>query len=729
MAKDIIGQLVTEPDASGIRKPLKNFRVAVRVPGSLFDYKGRMLAAVRSQDDGRFTLSVVPSPTPLVRQLEIVAYDSAGRELPFAPAELAGSGYVVTDERRARIEDRPEEPQRNYGEFVIREADAAGLLTTLGTGRALRHSEDNRVTMLMDRDAFIYAAAMMRLARQELLISQLFFAIPVVFNADPTIETPNLIFDFVPPLKPDGTPGPIDLATPRAVVADDRRPERSILLTSRRGVDVRILLHAFSVPLFIKIAVGILLFPFVGTEGITIVRELLGTDLTDTDEVKRYFGDAGASTIKVQALEQPVLSAGVMHAKLMMMDRTRMLSIGSPFGQSYVDRQDHVIDAWIRGGAEGFPKHDAGFTMTGPAQADFLETMRLFWDDAAGPADKLPENMKDPNATGLTPPPTGPSVLDTPEDGVCAVQIVRTLSCDQFSGMPKGEKGILEAYLRGFALAKDFIYLETQYFTNDAIGDGLVNAMLNSPQLQVIVLLNIEPDVPTYPFKQRRLITRIRRAIAQTPTGPQRFGVFTRWTHESTPPRPRILPIYVHAKVGIIDNTWATIGSANLDGLSLDASLPSDILNGLFHRDEQRAIEVNGVFFDTKAPPNNVVDILRRKLWAEHLGYLDGDGTPQVSAEPLKIGKKPSPGGWLKFWSDHAAVTLEHVTKTPSQPSTGKARVLPWPTDNTTYKTPRKHLDALGVKSYKVAPLKSTRAFDFKTGTFKQDSKAKMDFD
>ncbi len=33
------------------------------------------------------------------------------------------------------------------------------------------------------------------------------------------------------------------------------------------------------------------------------------------------------------------------------------------------------------------------------------------------------------------------------------------------------------------------------------------------------------------------------------------------------------------------------------------------------------------------------------------------------------------------------------------------------------------------VKSFKVAPLKSTRAFDFKTGEFKDDSKAKMDFD
>jgi hypothetical protein len=492
------------------------------------------------------------------------------------------------------------------------------------------------------------------------------------------------------------------------------------------------------VPLFIKIAAGLLLFPFVGTEGISLVRELFGDDLTDTDEVKRYFAAANAPNVTVQALEQPVLGAGVMHAKLMMMDRSRMLSIGSPFGQSYVDRQDHAIDAWVRGSATGYPKHDAGFTMTGPAHNDFLDTMRLFWNDAAGGGNELPD-MKDPNLPPITPPPPGSSVLDEIEDGVCAVQLVRTLSCDQFAGMPKGEKGILEAYLRGFAAAKEFIYLETQYFTNDAIGDGLVDAMLSSPNLKVIVLLNIEPDVPTYPFKQRRLITRIRRAIGQSPTGPQRFGVFTRWTHESvdqripadppqtTDPRPRMLPVYIHAKAGIIDNTWATIGSANLDGLSLDSSLPSDILNGVFNRDEQRAIEVNGVFFDTKDPPDNVVDILRRKLWAEHLGFLTDHGTPDILAGPLQLASKPAEG-WLKLWSDRANALLQHVTKTPGQPSTGKARVLPWPTDNSTHKTPRDHLDALGVPSRRTVPLKSTAAFDFKTGNWDQDKKAKMDF-
>jgi phosphatidylserine/phosphatidylglycerophosphate/cardiolipin synthase-like enzyme len=273
--------------------------------------------------------------------------------------------------------------------------------------------------------------------------------------------------------------------------------------------------------------------------------------------------------------------------------------------------------------------------------------------------------------------------------------------------------------------------------------------LLSEPQLKVIVLLNIEPDVPTYPFKQRRLITRIRRAIGQTATGPQRFGVFTRWTHETvaerldmktTGPsgsdpqtkdfRARLLPIYVHAKVGIVDNTWATIGSANLDGLSLDSSLPSDILNGLFHRSEQRAIEVNGVFFDTKTPPGNVVDILRRKLWAEHLGFLKADGTPDTDANLIQVAQKPA-AGWLDLWTRRAKATLDHVTLTPAQPSTALARVLPWPTDNCTHSTPRDHLDALGVnpnKIYKVAPLKSTAAFDFGTGEWDSKKKARMDF-
>src|SRR5688572_19456789 len=225
MNKLIIGSLVGEANPLG-RQRWQGLRVAARLPGSLFDYKGHLLAAALSDATGRFQLSIVPSPVIGVRDLELVVYDKTGREVPFAPSDSGLPGYVVTQNGRARIEDRSDDVERQYGELVVREADAFGLKTTLGTGQALRYSEGNSVTTLMDRDAFRCAAAMMREARQELLISQLFFATPKVFNANAASETPNLIFDFDPPGEL------VNMAEPRAFRTEDRRPERAILDTS-----------------------------------------------------------------------------------------------------------------------------------------------------------------------------------------------------------------------------------------------------------------------------------------------------------------------------------------------------------------------------------------------------------------------------------------------------------------------------------------------------------------
>ena len=85
----------------------------------------------------------------------------------------------------------------------------------------------------------------------------------------------------------------------------------------------------------------------------------------------------------------------------------------------------------------------------------------------------------------------------------------------------------------------------------------------------------------------------------------------------------------------------------------------------------------------------------------------------------------------MKLWSDRAKATLQHLIDTPTQSTSGMARVLPWPNDNSTHKTPRDHLDALGIapnRIYKLVPLKSTAAFDFKSGTWDQEKKAKLDF-
>jgi phosphatidylserine/phosphatidylglycerophosphate/cardiolipin synthase-like enzyme len=681
------------------------------------------------------------------RRLEIVITDLSGRRVAFRTAD----GRMIVDDTS--------DPTLHVGDVVVRAADAYGLLATLGTGQTSIQSPNgfgwgftpgNRVTTLMDEDAFRHAAKLFRDAKEAIAISQLFFPLPEGFRADATKEQTRLIFDFA------GTqPDAAHLPRKAGAAAGDSRPERLLLdAANGRGVDVRLVLNDVKVPLFIRIAAGALIFPFAGTDGVYATMRFFDEHWTDTDEVNAYFTAAAAPKVRAIGFKQPVAgSAGVMHAKLVVADWSHALSIGSPFGQSYFDTHDHVIEGPIRGGSDGFPKHDAGFAISGPAVAHLQETIKLLWDTVSD--DKM-TSFPGPTAPidGDGPAPRSSAVLDAAqeEDGVCDVQIVRTISAGRFKDVPgipeDGEKGILEAYQRAIAAAEDFVYLETQYFTNDAIGDAIVGAIKARrnrpagadgkvpPDLQVIVLCNIQPDVPFYPFKQRRLIHRIREAIGEDVQNPKWFAVFTRWSHDLPPTlpghlqaRPRMLPIYVHAKAAVVDNQWATVGSANLDGLSLDSMLLWDKLNALVGFDlfrQQRAIEVNGCFINDAQKSSPVIDRLRRKLWSEHLGFRTAQGGPDLD-EPA-LAARPA-DGWLGLWQRRAKAALQSVIDTPLQSLDGHARVLPWPTRNTTYKMPRVHLDALGVKTYKVVPLRSTRKFDFDLGDYDPKSRVEMDYD
>jgi phosphatidylserine/phosphatidylglycerophosphate/cardiolipin synthase-like enzyme len=688
------GRIVDENNAA-----VAGLRVAVRWPAMLF---GNELgsATTTTASGGRFAISYGPDPLEPGgghRELELVVQDEVGRVLLRA----------AYDDTSAATITRPDD--------VIPSTERHGLLVTLGRpnppgqSTPVGFSTGNAVTMLMDEDAFVHAAQLIRDARRELLMSQLFFALPPSFDADATREKTSLVFDF------QRSPGALDAEHLRAAGAGDARPERLLITAADLGVDVRILMQDFVVPLALRIIAGILGAPFAG---LSWALDFMGGDaLTNIDEAHRYFDKAANPNLKLQVFPQPALTAGFQHAKLIVADGERALSLGSPFGQSYVDTHDHRIDAPKRGGSTGLPKHDASFAVTGPAAADVHDMLRLLWDTASDPSDRI--------ASARPQPPQQTSG----GDGISAMQVVRTLSSGRFEPpIPDdGEKGILEAYLRAIASAQRFIYLENQYFTNDAIGEALVAAMQRNPNLQVIVLLNIEPDVPLYPFKQRRLITRIREAIGENAARPTRFAVFTRWTHElDDRGRPRMLPIYVHAKLAIVDDTWATVGSANLDGYSLDALYPSDIVHRLGGR-EARAIELNAIFLNTPDHPSPVVDLLRRKVWAEHLGFAVAGTIPEVPdvAEPTLA--TPPSGGWLALWRDRAKAKLDELIANPGTVHPDFARVLPWPVEDTTYKTPRKHLDALGVTRSRVLPLKSTRRFDFETGQWVAGSVAAVD--
>ena len=118
--------------------------------------------------------------------------------------------------------------------------------------------------------------------------------------------------------------------------------------------------------------------------------------------------------------------------------------------------------------------------------------------------------------------------------------------------------------MRAIHFAKRFIYLENQYFTNEAITQALIAALKANEELQLILVVPVEPDIPRYPHWQRGLIQRI--ATVARPDAESRFGAFTLLSHaapDAAHAKARLRANYAHTKSAIIDNNWATVGSAN----------------------------------------------------------------------------------------------------------------------------------------------------------------------
>ena len=628
---------------------------------------------------------------------------------------------------------------RALGRITVRNVERTGFLVTNGKVAPEMVSEGNAMTLLIDgKEAFASAAATMEAATSTLNMTQLFFGTPD-FEPVTADEHPKLVFAFgepaiVPldPLPPSQKPPPV----PRP---QDKRPERLILDAARRKVSVRILLNeprvswpegifwlAVLTPAAVGVGVGAVglvalamgagfaLLPVI--VGLTLVAYLVEAivipwklgKVSDVKELRAYLDNGlvrippPRGDITVRPFPQPAPDNGVLHTKMVIADGQRATVLGSPYSQRYFDDQLHHIDNPERGDTTSDIVHDVSVELIGPVVRDLHETFRLYWNEDQPPGGQIPaltkQQVADPQSEGT--------------DGVVKAQVVRTLSAGRFSSLDgTSEKGILESYLRAFSAATKLIYLENQYFTDAIIADALARAITENTNLELVFLLNIKPDVLFYPGRQARLVKRVRDAA------PDRVGVFTRWSYDHTRPRPWVAPVYLHSKTGVVDDGWATIGSANLDGLSLDHNL---LLSPLAFG-ETTAAELNVTMVEGTPGANGMApaERLRRRLWAEHLGILGSDGLPNPADDRLADTNQKR---WVPIWKEAAKDSLALLKNGTAAPLPGF--VLEYPAeDGGSLDTPRKHLTALGVPldlgAPKVRPIGVTRAFDFYSGRWK----------
>src|SRR3954471_515506 len=222
--------------------------------------------------------------------------------------------------------------------------------------------------------------------------------------------------------------------------------------------------------------------------------------------------------------------------------------------------------------------HDASSLLRGPIVRDVAAHFALRWEAVTGQALELPE----------TPEPAG----DT------TVQFVRTVPEGAYDVLPRGEFSILESYTRALRSARTLIYLENQFLWSPEIVHILESKLRNPPSddFRVIVLLphkanNGQDDT-------RGMLGRLVAAD----DGGKRFLATTIMSRSGE----RSGPLYVHAKIGVVDDEWLAIGSANLNEHSLFNDTEVDVV--------------------TCDPA--LARATRLRLWEEHLERDDVDGEP-----------------------------------------------------------------------------------------------------
>jgi phosphatidylserine/phosphatidylglycerophosphate/cardiolipin synthase-like enzyme len=242
--------------------------------------------------------------------------------------------------------------------------------------------------------------------------------------------------------------------------------------------------------------------------------------------------------------------------------------------------------------------HDVYLEVRGPAATDVHHNFVQRWNGASerGRPDGA---WPGPSATGDLAFPDRLS----PEAGSVPVQITRTVRRETYADGPptpggagwdvaRGEHSVLEQYLAALDAARSTIYFEDQTIASPAVIERIDAAARRGVEVVFLVPGNAHPE-----FAAARREPKLSALFAPL-DALGRHPNFTLAAIASHAGPRAYHDVYVHAKILLVDDAWATIGSTNVADRS-------------FHGDT----ELNASFWDAET-----VRALRARLLAEHLG-------------------------------------------------------------------------------------------------------------
>jgi phosphatidylserine/phosphatidylglycerophosphate/cardiolipin synthase-like enzyme len=246
---------------------------------------------------------------------------------------------------------------------------------------------------------------------------------------------------------------------------------------------------------------------------------------------------------------------------------------------------------------DGPQDHDLYVEVRGPAATDVHHNFVQRWNEASerNAADGVWPSAGNPDDLGF---PASPSAAA----GEVPVQITRTIMAGLYTngaatpgGKPfpiaEGEESALEQYLAAIEAARSAIYIEDQVIGSPTIADALLPALERGVEVVFLVPGRAHPAFveahqnprATFLFQKLKdldLHENFTLAAIAASRGDGRYD-----------------EVYVHAKIMLVDDAWATIGSTNVAERS-------------FRRDT----ELNASFWHAQT-----VHTLRVELLREHL--------------------------------------------------------------------------------------------------------------
>ncbi len=312
------------------------------------------------------------------------------------------------------------------------------------------------------------------------------------------------------------------------------------------------------------------------------------------------------------------------------------------------DTPGHLFNTPLRRRSDGTPPHpwhDVHSIIDGPAAADVELNFRQRWNDVVQ-RKRIDESLLVPEHVEA--PPVETSTV---------MQIARTIPEHTYSfGLPPDNsiRGIAQLYSNALSNIQHFVYLENQYlwlhayigldipFASDESVDmahniqALIAALKRGAAMSIIL-----PDHPNVgrAFSDAGLMKIRQEAPEAVAQG--RFAAFTLASYAIQGEQAHYRPIYVHAKVAIVDDIWTTVGSANLNNRGM--------------RDDT---ELNLATLDPQLAHG-----LRLMLQAEHLGLVSEDELFDLSRLLGRLHQTPSE-------QERAANTLKKLHETLGDPLT-----------------------------------------------------------